>query len=852
MLAMTRASRRRAAGTRSFGPLALVTAAVALALLASACATGGATEAAEHNAPTFHKLDNPMLRATEPISSATDLLQPAKAGEPWRIVGSVLDPQTDHSTAAVWSAADGRTWDRQDIEPKDDSKSESMAAVTRVGNDLLAVGRVAGDDQSDAAIWRYTGGKWHMDTPAAMRGKHDQWAFQVTAGRGGILVAGGENAWGEVRPRLWFSPDGKSWRSVDGGPGGPLDRTGEESIQGITAFKDGFVAVGWRDVDGEQSGVAWYSPDGMKWDEVQAPTLGRNGDGRQSVQSVVAFQDRVIAGGYWSDATGQGKPVTWTSLDGRTWSPATLPLPSYPGYVRNATSDMSVRALSTVGNVVLAAGGDDWRPHMWRSDDAGATWRTLPDPTRGTTFDDGMALEDIASFGPMTLALGGEPIVAESQGGRWIDRTGDNFPTGGDRPSATSVMVDGNNLIATGYSFRARTHDQRRHYTGRIWVDGGGDLEEVKPKEPKPNEQPPSQSDPNQSLYVGKVNDVVRYKGGYVAVGFEDFAWAAQRSGSDARPDGVLWSSKDGRKWDRMFARLPDVDRLANLLAVTIKDADPTKTAQAAMATVASQPMITDDPAGGNGTRNLEAVAPIGNGFIAVGSVFQDIQQGEGQRWDTDPIVAISPDGKRLISESTGLGGPNGTERFRDVCVHDDKALAIGVTSRGGNVDVAVRYRDKQGGWHAGVSLDKSFEGAGNQEAIACAASKDGYLMVGSDNRAGNTDARVWFSKNGTEWRQLSASGLGGSGDQEARAVAAAPQGGWLVGGVDTRGGDSDAALWRVDEKGTVTRRDNDEPTLSGPGTQTISGIYVSEASVVLVGEDEAGVAMWESRKLDR
>ena len=72
------------------------------------------------------------------------------------------------------------------------------------------------------------------------------------------------------------------------------------------------------------------------------------------------------------------------------------------------------------------------------------------------------------------------------------------------------------------------------------------------------------------------------------------------------------------------------------------------------------------------------------------------------------------------------------------------------------------------------------------------------------------------------------------------------------MGGVDTRGGDSDAALWRVDDKGTVTRRDTDEPSLSGPGTQAVSGIYVSVTNVVVVGEDQAGVAMWESSKLDR
>jgi len=852
MLAMTRAHTprhpRRALRTRTV----LLTGLVA-ALVAGGCASGGATEAAEHNAPTFRKVEDKVLRATQPISSATQLLAPSKPGEPWRVVGSVLDPDTDRSVAAVWSAEDGRTWERQEIDPEDSDVSELMSAATYDAKGLVAVGRVAGDDESDAALWRLSGGEWRLSTPAALGGKHDQWAFGVASGKGGTLIAGGENAWGEVRPRLWFSADGSSWKSVDGGPGGPLDSTGEESIQDVAAFNDGFVAVGWRDVNGSQNGVAWYSPDGLKWEEMKAPTLGVDGDGRQSVQSVVAYKDRVVAGGYWTDPSGQGKPVVWASIDGKTWGPKSGFLPSYPNYVRNATSDMSVRDITVAGDRLLAAGGDSWRPHIWQSDNGGATWRVLDDMTSGTTFDDGVDLETVAGVGNTIVALGSEPIVAELQNGRWVDRTGENFPTGGDRPAATSVMVDDDGTVyATGYSYRSRTHDQRRHYTGRIWTEKGSDLHEIKAKEANAEGVLPPQTDPNQTLYVGKVNDVARYKGGYVAVGFEDFAWAGQRTGSDSRPDGVLWTSKSGRDWDRIATHVPDVTELANLLAATVKG-NAADVAAATIGEVSTQPVVGDDPAGANGTRNLEAVAPIGTGFIAVGSVYQDTAAGEAQKWDTDPIVAVSTDGKTIKAEKTGLGSPNATERFRDVCVSGDNAVAVGVSSTGGNVDVAVRVRQFGGKWSAAKSTDDSFVGRGSQEAIACSASEDGFLLVGSDSRRGNTDARVWFSKDGFSWKQLSASSLGGSGDQEARAVAAAEDaGGWLVGGVDTRGGDSDAALWRVDENGTVTRRDNDEPAFSGAGTQAVSGVYVNGKNVVVVGEDQTGVAIWRSRKLDR
>lgn len=826
-------------------------AASALALLAaSACSAGGATEAAERNEPTFSTVSDEKLRFTEPVSTVTDLLAPAEEGQPWTIVGSVLEPSDSRSVAAVWSADDGRTWDLEEIEPEDGDVSESMAAVARQGDSLLAVGRVAGDDESDAALWRRTGDGWELSTPEEMAGKHDQWAFDMAVGTKGTLVAGGENAWGEVRPRLWFSADGDSWQSVDGGPGGALDSTGEESVQAVASYKDGFVAVGWRDVGGDQDGVAWVSADGVTWEEFEAPSLG--GAGRQSLQSVVEFNGVLVAGGFVTDAHGQGRPVIWRSGDGQGWSAPSAPLPIHDNN-RNAASDMSVRSLTVSGDTLLAAGGDDWRPHLWHTTDPAKPWQLLPDPAKAP-FEDGIALEDIGRFGDVMVAVGSDPAVIEMQGPRWIDRTGDDFPSGGDRPAVTSVFVDGDTMVATGYSFRARTHDQRRRYEGRVWVrDGGGDLLEVKPKEPEEGQPPPPQTDPNQSLYVGKVNDVTRFEGGWAAVGFEDFAWAALRNASDAKPDGVLWTSENGRDWGRQAAGYPDATQLADLLAYSIDNPDPNRVASSTVEVIRSQPMLTNPPVGGTGTRSLEAVAPLGDGYIAVGSQYRDLDGKPPANYDTDPLVAVSPDGVAILPEDPGLSSPTSTQRFRDVCVADGKALAVGVTGSDNSYDVAVRLRDADGKWHEGTATDESFTGPGSQQSIACAGADGvGFILVGSDNARGNTDARVWVSEDGLEWQQISASTLGGSGEQEARAVTAVPDGGWLLGGIDTMGGDSDAALWRIDENDSITRRDRDEPELGGAGTQTVSGIYVDGDRVVVVGEDQAGVGIWESKTLDR
>ena len=148
------------------------------------------------------------------------------------------------ATAAVWTSEDAVEWERSSVDPHRRGAGESMAAAVPTDDGLLAVGRVGDGDESDGAVWRQDGDEWVQARPEAMAGEHEQWAFDVAAGAGGIVVAGGESAWGEVRARLWFSADGETWETVDGGPGGPLDATGEESVRDVASFGEGFVAVG--------------------------------------------------------------------------------------------------------------------------------------------------------------------------------------------------------------------------------------------------------------------------------------------------------------------------------------------------------------------------------------------------------------------------------------------------------------------------------------------------------------------------------------------------------------------------------------------------------------------------------
>jgi hypothetical protein len=162
-----------------------------------------------------------------------------------------------------------------------------------------------------------------------------------------------------------------------------------------------------------------------------------------------------------------------------------------------------------------------------------------------------------------------------------------------------------------------------------------------------------------------------------------------------------------------------------------------------------------------------------------------------------------------------------------------------------------VRYRAKDAKWSE-VTDDGSFGGGGNQQAYGCAASEDGFIVVGSDDRSGDADARVWVSEDGLEWTRVESGMLGGGGDQWASAAAAVPGDGWLIGGTDTAAGDGDVALWRLLGDGGISRRDRGEPELGGTGRQSVTSIVVDDDRVLIAGNDYGRVGIWESDTIDR
>jgi hypothetical protein len=804
--------------------------------MAAGCSLADSITGTADEPPAFTKVTQDHLRYPEPIAAVSDLLAPDDES-PWLVVGSIIEPENAVTHAAVWRSADGQDWARTDISPADEGSREQMHAVTRFGDATLAVGSAGQGSDADAVVWMSEApsedeegddDEWVRLAPPEMGGEHEQWAFDVAAGESGVVAVGGERAWGEVRPRVWFSRDGQEWDATDGGWDGPFATSGEESITAVTAVGSGFVAVGWQKVDGEQDGLAWYSPDGDNWERLDAS--GMAGDRPQAVLSVTTAQDDVvIAGGYQADGSGQGQPMIWRSDDGRNWDEAGVSLDLHDDRMTTA-NDLAVRALSVNGDDVLAAGGARARPHLWRSSDAGASWSRLPNPVVSGQFLDGIDLVAAASDGSTTHALGAEPTVLQLSGERWVETTDDSFPDGGSKPVATSVLVDDDTTIVGGYLLDSARQGDPKRYRGHVWRrDGGGGFSVVEPEELP------------QDFESGSIDALSLYSGGYVGVGVEDFAVARTRLISgDNSPNAMVWVSEDGEEWVRQAATPPgvDIDEAAEILAL-LETGDPEALAESAISLAAEEPWVTQAPAGGTGTRALQGVAPLGEGFIAVGSAFRDN--------DIDPIVVVSEDGSTIEGETSGLAG-SGTQRFHDVCVVDDRVVAVGVSRTEDQDEVAIRLRDANGEWHPGNDIDDSFSGRGSRQALACAASDEGFIAVGTDDTGSDLDAKAWASEDGEDWEEVTSDLLGGNGDQEAVTVAAVPDGGWLIVGTDT-GPPSDGgiALWRLLPNGELVRLDEGEPALAGPGPKTVADVAVTPRRTVIVGADIDGVGIWEA-----
>ncbi len=347
--------------------------------------------------------------STQSAFGLDDVISSVIEGGPGLVaVGGAMN--AGNADAAVWTSADGVTWDRI-AGPDVLGVTVGYQMIMDVANGpmgLVAVGWVDtkfGD--LDPPIWVSPDGlTWSRLTGNADAFSPGSLINAITTGGPGFVAVGISDVGSAA---IWVSGDGKSWTRVEQPLG---DGYTDSQITDILATDSGLVAVGFADPEWQHFAtgrvLAWTSQDGLTWDRSDL------GSETGTVWAVAGTGDTAIAVGNTSDDS-----AAWISSDAKTWSP--------PSPIVTLAEELWFWDAVWDGDRLLVVGV--WFPELrsgeppfpglsgpvaWASDDAGTTWHEIPISNKS---DEGLfastvdqrpsGFRDVIAFGDRFLAVGG-------------------------------------------------------------------------------------------------------------------------------------------------------------------------------------------------------------------------------------------------------------------------------------------------------------------------------------------------------------------------------------------------------------------------------------------------------------
>lgn len=260
---------------------------------------------------------------------------------------------------ALWDSPDGRTWTRRDDPLLTSVQGVRVASLAVRGGDALLVA-TSEDGATTPVVLAEAGGRWARVDPAVF-GRDASRVSGAAAGPGTWVLVGSAGV--PASPRMWWSVDLETWNEgVLAGGGG-----GDTHPRAVVAGAGGYVSVGTVD---DHSVVAFRSPDGRRWEQVDSPAFHDDRD--LAAVTIGAGPAGYIAGG---SAFGETMDAAvWSSADGLTWTRV-----EQPSFVASTT--LGIWGVAPVGDGWQAVGGeaDDTAPAAWTSPD-GVTWTRVEVP----------------------------------------------------------------------------------------------------------------------------------------------------------------------------------------------------------------------------------------------------------------------------------------------------------------------------------------------------------------------------------------------------------------------------------------------------------------------------------------
>jgi hypothetical protein len=336
--------------------------------------------------------------------------------------------------------------------------------ATETGDGYVAVGYTGPTGAEDYAAWTSEDGvRWLPVATEGFRRDGQQELKAVTRVGDDLIAVGMSKVQTDFALRVWLSTDGgTSWRRSGDDSNAVFDPPGDQVAFSVTARNDTVIAVGIDESAGTTDAAVWRSTDGGRtWARVRAAALG--GPGNQFGYAATWSGDRLVLVG----RTGSGEDSdlsVWTSDDdGATWAAVTSDALAVEGY-----GELS--AVASDGDVVVAVGqqGDRTTPRatLLRSTDRGRTWTAEavpPAPAATLEAAYNVALVDgafvavgVTAQGDCAMVSCGDAVVWRSGDGTGWARLDADAPAwaGSGEQFARDALDGGGELLVVGYELR--------------------------------------------------------------------------------------------------------------------------------------------------------------------------------------------------------------------------------------------------------------------------------------------------------------------------------------------------------------------------------------------------------------
>jgi hypothetical protein len=373
----------------------------------------------------------------------------------------------------------------------------------------------------------------------------------------------------------------------------------------------------------------------LSWNQAYELEHVFGGSGKQAILDAIVTEDAVIAVGHVAEVSGGlDDAAVWRSVDGARWR------------VTGAASladvgDQRMIAVTEFDDGLVAAGWDGSDAAVWVSTDEGETWTPSTSPAFGG--DGRQLIRDLVPDGSQLIAVGASGTPGSQDAAAWISDDGVAWERmAGDALAAFgqqemwAVLALGSRLVVIGYT------TERGDMDPAVWLYEEDAWSRVNPDE---------FDEPGVQIILGVAGGAAGLP--LVAVGCEHEAIGRCDTESSSTADAAVWTSDDGRTWDRVITESGRLE--------------------------------------GEGIQVIRAIVTYHGSFVAVGT-------RTGPRGDLDGGVWISADGLEwrapgpLATTAAALGeaGDQSLRALVSFRRHRIALIGFGVTDEGEVEDAQV------------------------------------------------------------------------------------------------------------------------------------------------------------------